>query len=165
MKTLKLITSLVVILLIGTLNAEAQKNINRSKDMMSAIENLTAEQQQLLQEQRNLIMTNREHFRASLTEEQLAVINNRDLARDQRHDALMVLLTEAQQAMLQEHKEVVQEIKERFRMSLSTEQRQQMTMRLREMRGASHDANELRESVREMRRQRGSDGGRGHGMN
>ena len=28
-------------------------------------------------------------------------------------------------------------------MSLSTEQRQQMTMRLREMRGASHDANEL----------------------
>ena len=50
MKTLKLITSLVVILLIGTLNAEAQKNKNRGKDMMSAIENLTAEQQQLLQE-------------------------------------------------------------------------------------------------------------------
>ena len=165
MKTLKLITSLVILLLFGTLNAKAQQNQNRGKDMMSAIENLTAEQQQLIQEQRNLIMTNREHFRASLTEEQLAVINNRDLARDQRHDALMGLLTDAQQAMLREHKEVVQDIKEQFRMSLSTEQRQQMTMRLREMMGGSHDANELRESVREMRRQKGSGSGPGHGMN
>lgn len=154
MKSIRIIALVAFGLLVGISNVEAQQNLNRGKNMnKAAIEMMTAEQKQLIQEQRDRIKEKRELFRASLTEAQLAIFDNNDLTRQERHDALMASLTETQKALMQEHRESVQESKQQFRNSMTSEQRQQIrsTMQMnRETQGGS----ELRETVREQRKQR-----------
>ena len=80
MKSIKLIALVVFGLLLGISSMDAQQNQNRGKNMnRAAVETMTAQQKQLIQEQRDRIKEKRELFRASLTEAQLAIFDNNDL--------------------------------------------------------------------------------------
>lgn len=154
MKSIRIITLVVFGLLVGMSSVEAQQNQNRGKNLNKAtVETMTAEQKQLIQEQRDRIKEKRELFRASLTEAQLAIFDNNDLTRQERHDALMASLTETQKALMQEHRKSVQESKQQFRNSMTSEQRQQIRSRM-QMNRETQGAGEMRETVREQRRQR-----------
>ncbi len=104
-------------------------------------------------EQRDKIKEKRELFKASLTEEQLAIFDNNNLTRQERHDALMSSLTETQKKLMQEHQKSVQESKQAFRNTMTSEQRQQLRGRL-QINKDSQDCIELRETVRVKRNQR-----------
>jgi len=84
----------------------------------------------MIQEQRELIKQKRELFKASLTENQLAILENKELSKQDRHDALMLSLNENQRALLQEHRESVKESKFQFRNTITSEQRQKIRARL-----------------------------------
>jgi hypothetical protein len=65
----------------------------------------------------------------------------------------MATLTETQKTLMQEHRKSIHESKQKFRNTITSEQRQQIRSRMqmdREKKGGS----ELRESVKEQRRQR-----------
>lgn len=154
MKSIKIIALVVFGLLVGISSVEAQQNQNRGKNMNNAaVETMTAEQRQLIQEQRDRIKEKRELFRASLTEAQLAIFDNNDLTQQERHDALMASLTETQKALMQEHRESVQESKQQFRNSMTSEQRQQIRSGM-QLNRETQGGNELRESVKQQRKQR-----------
>lgn len=154
MKSIRIIALVVFGLLIGISSMEAQQNQNRGKNMnKAAVENLTSEQKQLIQEQRDRIKEKRELFRASLTEAQLTIFDNKDLTRQERHAALMLSLTETQKALMQEHRKSIQESKQEFRNTMTSEQRQQIRSRM-QMNRETQGGTELRETVREQRRQR-----------
>lgn len=89
------------------------------------IENLTVEQQKLLKEQRDVIKANREAFKASLTAEQLAILKDRSLNKEQQQAALIATFTEAQKSILNENRERAKSLREELKSSLSKEQRQQ----------------------------------------
>lgn len=145
--------SAVFILLVGISSVEAQQYQNRGKNNRAATESLTVQQKQLIQEQRDRIKVKRDLFRASLTQAQLAIFDNNKLTRQERHDALMSTLTTTQKTLLQEHRESIQEGKQEFRNTMTSEQRQQIRGRM-QMNRETQGGTELRETVREQRKQR-----------
>ncbi len=149
MKPIKIIAIVVFGILIGTSGSQAQDNEH--------VKNLTDTQKELLQAQRELIKANREAFKASLTEAQLAILENQELTKQERHDALILTFTDAQELILTENREGVMEAKETFRATLTQEQRQHIRIRTRAR--TAEGKNELRESVRERRRHRRDRGG------
>ena len=113
----------------------------------------------MIQEQRELIKQKRELFKASLTEAQIAIFENKELTKQERHDALMLSLNEAQSMLLQEHRESVKESKYQFRNTITSEQRQQIRTRLGTNK-ESQSGNELRKNVRDRRINRRNNKGR-----
>lgn len=118
MKSLKTITAIAFMLFIGISNVEAQKS--------TTITTFTTEQQKLVQEQRDLMTANREAFKASLTAEQQAILNDPSLSKDQQHAALVKTFTETQKTILAENRERAKALKAEFKNTISTEQRQQI---------------------------------------
>ncbi|PRZ23409.1 hypothetical protein [Flavobacterium granuli] len=118
MKSLKTITAVAFMLFLGISNVEAQKS--------TTITTFTTEQQKLVQEQRDLMTANREAFKASLTAEQQAILNDPSLNKQQQHAALVKTFTEAQKAILTENRESAKALKKEFVNALTTEQRQQI---------------------------------------
>jgi hypothetical protein len=118
MKSLKTITAIAFMLFLGITNVEAQKS--------TTITTFTTEQQKLVQEQRDLMTANREAFKASLTAEQQAILADPSLSKEQQHAALVKTFTEAQKTILAENRESAKALKEEFRNTLTSEQRQQI---------------------------------------
>jgi len=105
MKTLRIVAVLVFVILAGSLTIEAQGNNNNqgvnqgnqgiNQEMgqgnqmanQSLIKNLSDEQKLLLRQQQMLIKENREAFKATCTEEQLAIMENQQLTREERVQA------------------------------------------------------------------------------
>lgn len=154
MKSIKIIALVAFGLLLGISSAEAQEKQNRGKYMNKvAVETMTAQQKQLLQEQRELIKEQRKLFRASLSTSQLAILDNKDLTRQARQDALKSSLTETQKALMQEHRKSVKESKQQFRNTLTTEQRQQIRDRM-QLKKETKGGNELHKKGKEYKKQR-----------
>ncbi len=109
---------LVFTFFIGVSTVQAQE-----KDRATT---LTIEQQRLLQEQRDVLKANREAFKASLTAEQLAILKDKSLSKEQQQAALIATFNETQRAMLNENREKAKALKEEFKTSLTKEQRQQL---------------------------------------
>ena len=120
------------ILFLGISNVQAQKS--------TTITTYTTEQQKLVQEQRDLMKANREAFKASLTAEQQAILNDPALSKEQQHAALVKTFTETQKTILAENRASAKALKEEFRNTISTEQRQQIH---------AQNATKIRESVQE----------------
>lgn len=118
MKSLKTITAIAFMLFLGISNAEAQKS--------TTITTFTTEQQKLVQEQRDLMTANRVAFKASLTAEQQAILADPSLSKEEQHAALVKTFTEAQKTILTENRESAKALKEEFRNTLTSEQRQQI---------------------------------------
>ena len=129
-----IITITVFLFFMGLYSGSAQKS--------TVIDNFTTEQQRLVQEQRELIKANREAFKASLTAEQLAILNDANLSRQQKQAALVLTFTTAQKNLLNENKENIKELKKDFRNSLTNEQRQQIH---------EQSSNRIRETIKDSR--------------
>lgn len=87
---------------------------------------LTADQVALLKAQKDLIIANREAFKASLTEAQLAILESTDLSKKDIFAALAATFTAEQRAIITANKESVRALREEFRSTLTSEQRQQL---------------------------------------
>lgn len=160
MKSLKIIAVLVFGILLGVSSINAQQYGDSGQ---LKLKNLTKEQQQLFQEQQALIAQNRETLKASFSEEQLAILENAELTKEERHEALVATFTEAQLALIESNKESVRELKEQFRNTITTEQRQQIRMQLKANKN-TENGSELRENIREQRKTKtGTGSGNGNG--
>jgi vacuolar-type H+-ATPase subunit H len=137
MKSINTLFLIAFTLLISNSNVLAQNK--------EPLDNLTVEQQKLLQGQREIMKANREVFKASLTTEQLAILKDRTLNKEQQHAALVATFTEAQKSILSENRERAKTLKEEFRTTLTKEQRQQLH---------SQNDNKIREKVNEIRERR-----------
>ncbi len=62
----------------------------------------------------------RETFRATLSEEQLAILENQEMTREEKRAALMASLTEEQQEILQAQEQVREENRQQFRRTNET---------------------------------------------
>ncbi|MEL1241453.1 hypothetical protein [Flavobacterium flavipallidum] len=129
-----LITITVFLFFMGCYSGNAQKS--------TVIDNFTTEQQKLVQEQREMIKANREAFKASLTAEQLAILKDMSLSKEQKQAALAQTFTLAQKNLLNENRENIRELKRDFKNSLTNEQRQQLQERL---------TNRIRETIKDSR--------------
>lgn len=69
---------------------------------------------------------NRERFRASLTEEQKNILENREMNQNEKKKAFKKSLNEQQRTMLREDEQLRKEQKNMFKNSASEEQKQQM---------------------------------------
>jgi vacuolar-type H+-ATPase subunit H len=88
---------------------------------------------------------NREAFKASLTAEQLAILKDRSLTREQQQAALVATFSDAQKAILNENREKAKSLKEEFKTTLTKEQRQQLH---------SQNENKIREKLSEIKERR-----------
>lgn len=113
-----IITITVFLFFMGMFTASAQKS--------TVIDNFTTEQQKLVKEQRELIKANREAFKASLTAEQLAILKDASLNKEQKQAALILTFTTVQKNLLNENRENIKELKKDFKNTLTNEQRQQI---------------------------------------
>ena len=148
MKTIKIIAVLVMTL-IGYADLEAQTTaVANPTTTTTAPEKaiLTADQKALLQSQRDLAHSNKESFKASLTAEQLAIVENKDLDRKAKHAALAATFTDAKKSILKENRENVKTLREDFKKTLTDEQRQQLRAR-----NEGKDKNNVREQIKESR--------------
>ena len=109
---------ITITVFMGMFTASAQKS--------TVIDNFTTEQQKLVKEQRDLIKANREAFKASLTAEQLAILKDASLNKEQKQAALILTFTTVQKNLLNENRENIKELKKDFKNTLTNEQRQQI---------------------------------------
>ena len=137
MKSITTILTITITLFLGSTKTFAQE-----KELK---ENLTVEQQKLLQEQRDVMKANREAFKASLTAEQLTILKDRSLTREQQQAALVATFSDAQKAILNENREKAKALKEEFKTTLTKEQRQQLH---------SQNENKIREKLSEIKERR-----------
>ncbi|GEL10307.1 hypothetical protein SAMN05192550_0661 [Flavobacterium glycines] len=129
-----IITITVFLFFMGLHSGRAQKS--------TVVDNFTTEQQKLVQQQRDLIKANREAFKASLTAEQLAILKDASLSKEQKQAALVLTFTTAQKNLLNESKENIKDLRRDFKNSLTTEQRQQIQ---------EHNSNRIRETIKDSR--------------
>lgn len=118
MKSFKIFSTLLFFLFIGISSVQSQNN--------EVMQNLTQEQQQLMKQQRELVVANREAFKATLTAEQLSILDNKELTKQERLKNLVSTFTSAQKELMSKNKESIDALKETFKNSMSTEQRQHM---------------------------------------
>ena len=82
--------------------------------------------QNTVKEQIQVNLQYRERFRASLTEEQKGILENREMTQNEKRKAFRACLTEEQQTMLRENQELRKQQKNIFRNSASEEHKQQI---------------------------------------
>lgn len=118
MKTLKKLSTLLLFFFLGHLSVQSQNN--------EVMQNLTKAQQELMKEQRELVVANREAFIASLTAEQLAILDNKDLSKQERIKYLVSTFTATQKELMAKNKANIEALRETFKSSITAEQRKQM---------------------------------------
>jgi ABC-type transporter MlaC component len=132
MKSFKIFSTLILFLFIGISSVQSQNN--------EVMQNLTQEQQQLLKQQRELVVANREAFKATLTAEQLSILDNKELTKQERLKNLVSTFTSAQKELMSKNKANIDALKETFKNSMTTEQRQHMqTQNMNKMREMNND--------------------------
>jgi 2,3-bisphosphoglycerate-independent phosphoglycerate mutase len=85
-------------------------------------ESLSEDQKAQLEYQKQLRTEHKETWKATYTEEQLAIVQNEDLSRKGKHKALKSTLSDAQKEMKKSQKEKMKAEKSKFEASLSNEQ-------------------------------------------
>jgi len=118
MKLLKTISTFLFFLFLGVSSVQSQ-----NKDVMP---NLTKEQQQLIKEQRELVIANRDAFKGTLTAEQLSILDNKELSKQERLKNLVSTFTAAQKELIAKNRASINALKETFKNSMTSEQRQHM---------------------------------------
>lgn len=149
MKSLKVFLIVIIGFIIGLPNVVAQNNPAESE----VIKNLTTEQKELLNSQKELLKENRDAFKASLSEEQLMILNDQSVPKADRQKALLQSLSVVQKNLIKQNKEIAKINKEIFRASFTIEQRIQIKNQLRQIRDIQ-GSKELREIVKERRKNR-----------
>ena len=118
MKSLKIFSTLLFFLSLGLSNVQSQNN--------EVMQNLTQTQQQLMKEQRELVVANREAFKATLNAEQLSILDNKELSKQERLKNLVSTFTATQKELMAKNKASIDALKATFKKTMTTEQRQHM---------------------------------------
>lgn len=133
MKSLKSIFVFVFCLFLGLFNVKAQDtttNVTTTTEVTTDTDSpgavLTADQVALLKAQKDLIIANREAFKASLTEAQLVILESTDLSKKDIFAALASTFTAEQRAIITANKESVKALRDEFKSTLTSDQRQQL---------------------------------------
>lgn len=115
---------LVLKLIVAALGLLLISGISQAQE--SEPENEVRNQRREMKEKHNAVNEqNRERFRATLTEDQVAILENQEMTRNQRRRAFRALLSDHQREMLREHREVRKQQRNEFRNCVSEEQRRQ----------------------------------------
>lgn len=137
MKSFKIFLTVLILLFVGISSIHAQNN--------EVMQNLTQEQQQLMKQQRELVVANREAFKATLSAEQLAILDNKKLTKQERQRMLVSTFTSTQKELMAKNKASIEALKETFKNTMTTEQRQHMQ---------SQNMNKMHETTTETGRNR-----------
>lgn len=137
MKSFKIFLTVLILLFVGLSSIHAQNN--------EVMQNLTQEQQQLMKQQRALVVANREAFKATLSAEQLAILDNKKLTKQERQRMLVSTFTSTQKELMAKNKASIEVLKETFKNTMTTEQRQHMQ---------SQNMNKMHETTTETGRHR-----------
>ena len=125
MKTIK-ITTLVAVLMFG--------HASFAQDEAKGKQNIyTPEQQEILKAQKKAVIQNREEFKASLSDEQLAILKNKELVKKESQEALRVTFTDAQKELLTANRDEIKTMKDIFLASITKEQKQDLKQRKQRM--------------------------------
>ncbi|MCM2301544.1 MAG: hypothetical protein NDI80_02870 [Flavobacteriaceae bacterium] len=128
MKSFKIFLTALILLFVGISGIHAQNN--------EVMQNLTQEQQQLMKQQRALVVANREAFKATLSAEQLAILDNKKLTKQERQRMLVSTFTSTQKELMAKNKASIEVLQETFKNTMTTEQRQHMqSQNMNKMRG------------------------------
>ncbi|WP_298780468.1 hypothetical protein [uncultured Polaribacter sp.] len=108
---------------------------------------LTEAQRDLLQKEREVIKTNREAFKKSLTKEQLAILRDKTISKNEIKKRLVATFSIDQKSMIQNQQVRLRTTRESFRKTLTNEQRNMLNERINKIR-QSKDIGELKDGAR-----------------
>lgn len=118
MKSSKIVSTLLFFFLIGISSVQSQNS--------ELMQNLTKEQQNLVKQQREIVVANRDAFKATLTAEQLSILDNKELTKQDRLKKLTATFTNTQKELIAKNKQSIDALKETFKNTMTMEQHQQM---------------------------------------
>lgn len=125
----------------------------QSPDYTPIMNQLNVQQQEMLQNQRQLMLQNRKQLRVSLTEEQLAILGDPDLTREQKREQLRLSFNGEQGELVRNQERHLREVREQFRHTLTQEQRRMLREHLERTR-STRDRGEIRDGNRPDRNRR-----------
>lgn len=116
---------------------------------------LTPAQKTLLQKEREVIKTNREALKATLTKEQLSILKNKTIPRAEVRSKLLATFSETQKGLIKNQEIRLRKSRESFRKSLTKDQRKLLKEGIDKIKNAK-DRGELKDRVKERNKEGGS---------
>lgn len=108
---------------------------------------LTEQQRNLLQKEKEVMKINREAFKASLTKEQLVLLRDRTISKYEIRKRLVASFSRNQKNMVQNQQVSLRKTRDNFRKTLTGEQRKMLKERIDKIRN-SKDRGELKDGPR-----------------
>ena len=108
---------------------------------------LTEQQRNLLQKEKDVMKINREAFKASLTKEQLVLLRDRTISKYEIRKRLVASFSRNQKNMVQNQQVSLRKTRDNFRKTLTGEQRKMLKERIDKIRN-SKDRGELKDGLR-----------------
>lgn len=116
---------------------------------------ITAQHRQAIKENRTEWREVRQEFKATLTEEQLAILENTELSREEKMEAFKTSLSESQLEMLEQIRNTKEDFKQ-VRMRHHERMRERKERRLENIDRYRNVGEEKREMIQERRRKSGN---------
>lgn len=139
-----LISLFILLVFVTSSNVFAQT----TDDYQLILEELTTEQQEMLQNEKQLMKRNRAELRATLTEEQLTILQDKTRTREQIRRQLRNSFSESQLTLVQNQERRMHQVRETFRNTLNESQRNMIRERLQHRVRNSGEQGELRNGQR-----------------
>jgi hypothetical protein len=108
---------------------------------------LTQEQKDLLQKEKEVMKTNREAFKASLTSEQLVILRDKTISKNEIRKLLVASFSRNQKSMVNNQQISLRKTRDNFRKTLTSEQRKMLKERIDKI-SNSKDRGELKDGQR-----------------
>jgi hypothetical protein len=108
---------------------------------------LTQEQRDLLQKEKEVMKTNREAFKASLTSQQLAILRDKTISKNEIRKLLVASFSRNQKSMVNSQQISLRKTRDNFRKTLTSEQRKMLKERIDKI-SNSKDRGELKDGQR-----------------
>ena len=110
---------------------------------------LTKDQRELLQKEKEVMKVNRKAFKATLSNDQLAILSDKTISKSQIRKRLMVSFTSTQKELVKNQQLSLRKTRDNFRKTLTGDQRKMLKERIDKIR-KSKDRGELKEGGREL---------------
>jgi len=110
---------------------------------------LTKDQRELLQKEKEVMKVNRKAFKATLSNDQLAILSDKTISKSQIRKRLMVSFTRTQKELVKNQQLHLRKTRDNFRKTLTGDQRKMLKERIDKIRKAK-DRGELKEGAREL---------------
>ena len=112
------------------------------------VKELTIEQKTLLQKEREIMKTNREALKATLSKEQISILKDKTISRSEIRSKLVATFSDIQKGLIKNQEVRLRNSRETFRKSLTEDQRKLLKDRIDKTR-KSKDRGELKDRVRD----------------